>query len=60
MPRPPKIITKKYLNDEEVNNLEGKWIDNSYMKLPVIDYNCDVYYKDDNGEERLLLKFRKK
>ena len=41
MPRPPKIITKKYLNDEEVNNLEGKWIDNSYMKLPVIDYNCD-------------------
>ena len=43
-----------------MNNLEGKWIDNSYMKLPVIDYNCDVYYKDDNGEERLLLKFRKK
>ena len=59
MPRPPKIITKKYLSDEEVNNLEGKWIDKSYMKLPVIDYNCDVYYKDDNGIERLLLKFRK-
>ena len=59
MPRPRKIIVNKYLTDEEVNNLEGKWIDESYMKLPVINYNCDVYYKDDEGNEKLLLKFRK-
>jgi len=59
MPRPRKITVKKYLTDEEVDNLEGKWIDESYMKLPVINYNCDVYYKDDEGNEKLLLKFRK-
>ena len=60
MPRPRKIIVNKYLTDEEVDNLEGKWIDESYMKQPVINYNCDVYYKDDNGNEKLFLKFRKK
>ena len=59
MPRPRKIIVEKYLTDQEVDNLEGKWIDESYMKFPVIDYNCDVYYKDDDGTEKLLLKFRK-
>lgn len=59
MPRPRKIIVKKYLTDQEVDNLEGKWIDESYMKIPVINYNCDVYYKDDEGNEKLLLKFRK-
>ena len=60
MPRPRKIVVNKYLTDEEVNNLEGKWIDESYMKIPVIDYNCDVYYKENDGTEKLLLKFRKK
>ena len=59
MPRPRKIVVETFLTDEEVNNLEGKWIDGSYMKLPVINYNCDVYYKDNNGKEKLLLKFRK-
>ena len=51
MPRPRKIVVETFLTDEEVNNLEGKWIDGSYMKLPVINYNCDVYYKDNNGNE---------
>ena len=60
MPRPRKIVVQKFLTDEEVNNLEGKWIDESFMKIPVINYNCDVYYKDNNGDEKLLLKFRKK
>ena len=59
MPRPRKIVVKKYLTDKEVDDLEGKWIDTSYVKLPVIDYNCDVYYTDDNGDDKLLLKFRK-
>tara|TARA_B100000686_G_C16732343_1_gene941462 strand:- start:636 stop:1793 length:1158 start_codon:yes stop_codon:yes gene_type:complete len=59
MPRPRKLVVNKYLTDKEVDNLEGKWIDESYMKIPVIDYNCDVYYEDNNGSEKLLLKFRK-
>ena len=60
MPRPRKIVVEKYLTNKEVSSIEGKWIDESYMKLPVINYNCDVYYKDDDGTEKLLLKFRKK
>ena len=59
MPRPRKIVVKKYLTDKETANLEGTWIDNSFMKIPVIDFNCDVYYKDDDGKEKLLLKYRK-
>jgi|TARA_B110000967_G_C18874965_1_gene557755 hypothetical protein len=59
MPRPRRIVVEKYLTNKEVSSIEGKWIDESYMKLPVIDYNCDVYYKDDDGTEKLLLKFRK-
>ncbi len=59
MPRPRKIVVPKYLTDDEVASLEGKWINESYMKLPVINYNCDVYYKEDDGSLKLLLKFRK-
>ena len=59
MPRPQKIVVKKHITDKETSELEGKWIDNSYMKLPVINYNVDVYYKDDDGSEKLLLKFRR-
>ena len=59
MGRPRKIIVQKYLTDEETSNLEGKWIDESYMKHPLIDFNVDVYYIDDDGSEKLLLKYRK-
>ena len=59
MPRPKKLVINKVLTDEETSKLEGKWIDNSYMKRPVINYNVDVYYKDDDGSEKLLLKFRR-
>ena len=38
--------------------MEGTWIDESYIKHPVINDNTDVYYIDDNGDEKLL-KFRK-
>ena len=59
MPRPKKLVINKVLTDDETSKLEGKWIDNSYMKQPVINYNVDVYYKDDDGNEKLLLKFRR-
>ena len=44
---------------KETSDLEGTWIDNSYMKHPVVDSNCDIYYIDDDGSEKLLLKYRK-
>ena len=42
-----------------VERIEGKWIDESYIKHPIINSNIDVYYKDNDGNEILLLKFRK-
>ena len=59
MGRPRKIVVQKYLTDKETAELEGKWIDESFMKIPVINFNVDVYYKDDDGSEKLLLKNRK-
>ena len=58
MPRPKKLVVEKYLSDEQTANLEGKWIDLSYVKHPVIRSNVDVYYKDEDGKEHLLLKYR--
>ena len=59
MGRPRKMIIKKILTDEQTANLEGAWIDESYMKYPVINSNIDVYYIDNDGSEKLLLKYRK-
>jgi len=60
MPRPRKLVISKLFSDKDAAKLEGTWINNSHIKYPIINYNCDVYYKDDNGENILLLKFRKK
>lgn len=58
MPRPRKIIVNKIMTDDEVSTLEGNWIDESFIKTPLIDSNCDVYYKEGDTLH-LLLKFRK-
>ncbi len=54
-----EIIVKKILTDKEVSDLEGEWIDESSLVMPVITTDCDVYYYDNN-RKKLLLKFRKK
>ena len=59
MPRIKKLIVEKFLTDQEVKNLKGCFMDESYMKFPVIQSNIDVYYKDDDCNEKLLLKYRK-
>lgn len=55
-----KIVVNKILSDEESANLEGKWIDESYIKYPLIQSDTDVYRLDENNNEILLLKFRKR
>ena len=55
-----KIVVKKILSDEESSNLEGKWIDESYIKYPLVQSDTDVYRLDENNNEILLLKFRKR
>ena len=32
MPRPKKLVVQKYLTNKEVSNLEGTWIDESFLK----------------------------
>ena len=59
MGRPRKLILEKLISDDNMNQYQGKWIDTSYLKYPVITSNTDVYYHDNDGSEKLLLKFRK-
>jgi len=53
-----RLFVQKILTDKEVSNLEGTWIDESHIKLPLVKEDTDVYY-NDNGIYKLLLKFRK-
>ena len=53
-----ELITEKFLTDKETKQLEGTWIDESYMKFPVVTEDMDVYYWDQ-GKKKLLMKFRK-
>ena len=53
-----RLFVKKIFSDDEVANLEGTWIDESHIKLPLVKEDTDVYY-NDNGIYKLLLKFRK-
>uniref|UniRef100_A0A6C0BSA1 2OGFeDO JBP1/TET oxygenase domain-containing protein n=1 Tax=viral metagenome TaxID=1070528 RepID=A0A6C0BSA1_9ZZZZ len=55
-----KIVVNKILTDEESSGLEGKWIDESYIKHPLIQSDTDVYRIDEDDNEILLLKFRKR
>lgn len=59
MGRPSKLIVKKIISDEDIKAREGTWITEEDIVHPIIDKNTDVYWKDDEGNEHLLLKFRK-
>ena len=55
-----KIVVKQILTDTEVKELEGTWVDDSYIKHPIVKTDTDVYRLDNEGNEILLLKFRKR
>ena len=59
MGRPKKLIVKKLFSDKDISLREGTWVEETDIKHPIIDSNTDVYWKDDEGELHLLLKFRK-
>jgi len=59
MGRPKKLVVTKLFTDKEISLREGKWVEETDIKHPIIDSNTDVYWKDDEGELHLLLKFRK-
>ena len=47
-----KLVVKKIISDEEVSNLEGKWIEESHIQH-LVKSDTDVYRLDDNGNEIL-------
>ena len=55
-----KIVVKQIMSNQEVSELEGKWIEESHIKHPIIKSDTDVYRLDENNNEILLLKFRKR
>ena len=54
-----ELIVTKLLTDKEVSKLEGTWIDESFIKHPIINKDTDIYYLDENNNKILLCKFRK-
>ena len=59
MPRIKKLIVEKIMSDKDISKREGTWFTEDDLVHPVIRNNIDVYYRDEDGNEVLLLKYRK-
>ena len=59
MPRIKKLIVSKIISDQDISKREGTWFTEDDLVHPVIRNNIDVYYLDEQGNEVLLLKYRK-
>ena len=59
MPRIKKLVVSKILSNDEIAGREGTWFTEDELVHPVVTKNIDIYYIDDEGKERLLLKYRK-
>ena len=53
------LIVNKIINDDDMKKLKGNWIDEEYIKHPIINEDSDIYYYDNDNNKKLLLKFRK-
>ena len=42
-----RLFVQKILTDDEVAKLQGTWIDESHIKLPLVKEDTDVYYNDN-------------
>ena len=43
-----KLVVNKLYTDEHIKTLEGNWIDESYIKQPIIQKDTDVYYLNND------------
>jgi hypothetical protein len=59
MPRIKKLLVSKIIPDKDISKREGTWFTEDDLAYPVIQRNIDVYYLDEHGQEKLLLKYRK-
>ena len=59
MPRIKKLLVQKIMSDKDISLREGTWFTEEELVHPIIRSNIDVYYLDESGQEKLLLKYRK-
>jgi len=59
MPRIKKLIVSKIISDDDISKKQGTWFTEDDLVHPIINKNIDVYYLDEKGQEKLLLKYRK-
>lgn len=60
MAPPKKLVVSQLYTDKEMKAKKGTWITEDDIVHPVITKNTDVYRIDSQGNEVLLLKFRKR
>ena len=46
-----KLIVSKLITDNDIKKLKGTWIDEEYIKYPIINTDTDIYYINENNEE---------
>ena len=39
-----KLIVSKLITDNDIKKLKGTWIDEEYIKHPIINTDTDIYY----------------
>ena len=47
-----KIVLDKLMSNDDIVRKEGTWFNSKDMKHGILNRNCDVYYKDDDGMEK--------
>ena len=52
------IIAKRLLNEKYMKSKEGDYFDEKHYDK-IVDHDCDCYYLDENGNKKILFKFRK-
>ena len=53
-----QLFVEKKLTDDYIKKKEGDYFDEKHYDK-IINYNCDVYYYDENNKKKILLKLRK-
>jgi hypothetical protein len=54
-----RIVVTPLFSDPEMKLREGTWMEVSDITYPILESDTDVYRLDEDGNEHLLLKFRK-
>ena len=53
------LVVQKRMKDNTIKDKQGTFFPKSHYDT-IIRSSCDVYWEDEDGQQHLLLKFRKK